>query len=246
MGIDTKAIDTEITLELDEEEITVQEFGSAFEHFLGLVREVTKAVTPRRHPIWLVKIYPGSAGIGFYPKVGVLTADEMSVVRQAILSGVQQLEEGKRPVQFTDRAIDHARGIAKAFKSRQRPARLRIWNQNKKSIQIKPAIEETAAKLLEPVYEDYGSVEGTLEILSGHGKFELVVYDPIRGHAIKCEVGEVEIKDALNSFMRRVEIFGKVRYRRDGMPVSVKVEKIIAFPSKDELPSLDEIRGILQ
>lgn len=246
MGIDSKAIDTDITLELDEEEITVHEFKSAFEHFLGLVREVTLAVTPRRHPTWLVKIYPGSAGIGLYPKAGAFAGDEMSVLRQSILSGVQQLEDGKRPAHFTDRAIEHARGITKAFKGRQRPARLRIWNQNKQSMSLKPAIEDTAAKLLEPVYEDDGSVEGTLEILSGHGKFEVVVYDTINGHAIKCEVGEPHIKTALNSFMKRVEVYGKIRYRHDGVPVSVKVDRILTFPSREELPSLEDVRGILR
>src|SRR5262249_53442610 len=67
VGIDSRSIDTELTLELDEEEITVSEFSASFEHFLGLVKEVTKAIAPRRKPTWLVKIYPGSAGIGFYP-----------------------------------------------------------------------------------------------------------------------------------------------------------------------------------
>ena len=248
MGIDSKTIDTEITLELDEEELTVQEFSAAFEHFLGLVREVTRAVAPHRRPTWLVKFYPGSAGIGFYPKAGAFASDEMSIVRQAVLSGIEQLENGKRPAQFTDRAIEHARGITNAFKKRQRPARIRIWNQNKTSIAVKPAIDEVAGKILDPVYEDHGSIEGTLEIVSGHGKFELSVYDAVDGHQIKCEVDEADLRAALsnNYFMKRVEVYGKIRYRRDGIAVSVKADKINRLPTRDELPSLDEMRGILQ
>jgi hypothetical protein len=246
MAIDSHSIDTDITLELDEDDITISEFATAFEHFAGLVREVAKAIAPRRKPIWLVKIYPGSAGIGFYPKAGAFAADELATVRSAVLSGIEILDQGKRPTHFTDKAIDHARLITGAFKARQRPPRLRIWNRNEKSAPLRPAILETAAQLLEANYEDEGSVEGTLEVLSGHGKFEVMVYDPLDGRAIKCELDQQYLRTALDSFMKRVEVFGKVRYRRDGIPVSVKVERIEAFPTREEIPLLDEIRGILK
>jgi len=40
-------------------------------------------------------------------------------------------------------------------------------------------------------------------------------------------------------------VLGKVRYRRDGMPVSVRAKDIIPFPTKDEIPSLSEMRRLL-
>jgi len=246
MAIDSRNIDTDITLELDEDEITVSEFSTALEHFLGLVREVSKAVAPRRKPVWLVKIYPGSAGIGFYPKAGGFGADELALVRNAVLSGIEILDQGKRPAHYTDRAIEHARAITNAFKSRQRPARLRIWDRNEKAAPLKPAILDTAAHILEAHYEDEGSVEGTLEVLSGHGKFEVQVYDPLDGRAIKCELDQAYLRIALDAFMKRVEVFGKVRYRRDGMPVSVRVERIEVFPGRDEIPLLEDVKGVLR
>lgn len=246
MTIDAKSIDTDLTLELDEDEITAAEFSAAFEHFLGLVREVTRAIAPNRHPIWLIKVYPGSAGIGFSPKFGALTADEMGVVRNAVLSGIETMERGQRPSHFTDKAIQHARGISHAFRSRRSPTKVRIWNRNERSLAVKPVIEETANKILDAIYEDEGSVEGTLEVLSGHGKFEVVLYDTLDGRAIKCEVGQEEIRTSLDSFMQRVEVFGRVRYRKDGLPVSVKVDRIIPFPSKDQIPLVQDVKGILR
>jgi len=210
------------------------------------VKEVTRAVIPGRHPTWLVKIYPGSAGIGFYPRAGGLTADELSQLRHAVLSGIELLEHGQRPAHYTDKAIEHARGIPAAFKARRRPAKLRIWNRNERALPIKPEIQHTAAQLLEPLYEDEGSIEGTLEVLSGHGRLEVVVYDPLDGRAIKCELSPEDMRSALDNFMRRVEVFGKIRYRRDGMAVSVKVDEIIPFPRSEEIPSLDQVRGILR
>lgn len=246
MAIDSRQIDTDITLELDEEELTYPEFQASLEHFAGLVREVTKAITPNRKPTWLIKIYPGSAGIGFYPKVGVFTSDELSHVRNAVLSGIEILDKGQRPVHYSDKAIQHARAIRHAFRGRQRPARVRIWSGNERSVPLKQEIEDTAKKILDPVFEDDGSIEGTLEVLSGHGKYEVVLYDPIDGRAVTCEVGTEQMKVALDSFMHRVEVFGKVRYRRDGLAVSVKVEQIIPFPLRDQIPSLESVRGVLK
>ncbi len=246
MAIDSRNIDTDITLELDEEEITVIEFKDALDHFLGLVKDVTRHVVPRRSQNWLIKVYPGSAGIGFYAKPGTLTSSEIDLIRQTVLEGISTLEQGKRPRAFSDRAIEHAKGISNVFAKRKKPSRIRVWSANDESLLVKNTVSETADKLLEPVYEDEGSVEGTLEIVSGHGKFEVVVYDPIDARAIKCELSEEEMLHALGSFMKRVEIFGKIRYRKDGLPVSVRVEKIVPFPSKDQLPSVDKLRGILK
>ena len=48
MAIDPKQIDADLTLELDKDEITASEFTGALEHFIGLVKEVTRSVTARR------------------------------------------------------------------------------------------------------------------------------------------------------------------------------------------------------
>jgi hypothetical protein len=85
-----------------------------------------------------------------------------------------------------------------------------------------------------------------LEVLSGHGPLRVFVYDPIDSRQIRCDISEKDLQTALASFRKRVEVYGKVRYRRDGMPVSVKVESIVPFPSPEEIPTLEEIRGILR
>lgn len=244
MAIDSRNIDTDLTLELDEKEIEISEFTSALEHFVGLVKEVTRKIVPRGKQEWFIKVYPGSAGIGLYGKPGFLAPGDIALIRQNILDGIESLEKGKRHPSFSDRAIEHARGISRVFEKRKKPVRIRIWNQNKFSYGITPAIGEWAGKFLDATYEDIGSIEGRLEVLSGHGKFEVVLYDPIDQRAIKCEISKDDIQTALNSFLRRVEVFGKIRYRKDGLPVSVDVDKIIPFPENP--PPLEEVRGILR
>lgn len=245
MAIDTRSIDSDLTLELDEEEITVAEFKNALNHFLGLVKEVTRQVTPRQQK-WLVRVYPGSAGVGLYTKPGTFLESERATIRQSVVDGLDQLEHGERPKHYTDRAVEHARSIRTAFERKNRVVTIRIWNRNESSRAVSEEIVERAKHLLDAVYEDDGSVEGTLEILSGHGGLSVCIFDPLDARRIKCDISEDDLKTALAAFQQRVEIFGKVHYRRDGMPVSVKVERIVPFPPPEDIPALEEIRGILR
>lgn len=246
MAIDAKKIKTDITLELDEDEITVAEFMSALDNFVGLVREVSKAIDQAAPKEWLVKVYPGSAGVGMYPKPGQSNAP-LHAVRMAVLDGMSALADGRRPAQYTDKAITHAKNISKLFENRKRPtSSVRLWSGNDKSISVNRRVAIEAAKLLEPVFEDYGSVEGQLEVVTAHGKFECTIYDPLGARAVKCEISEELIPEAIASFRKRVEVFGRIYYRQDGMAVRVIANRIARFPDPSEIPSVREMRGILR
>lgn len=246
MAIDPKTITTELTIELDEDEISIADFSNAFEHFFGLVREVTKSVTPnKKSNAWVVQVYPGSAGIGVNPQRAVYLESEINAIRQNCLDGLRQLENGQRASFFTDKAIEHSRELAKLFHAKKAPPNIRIWSRQEAHYPIVKKIAERAGEILDAAYEDFGSVEGTLEKLSAHDAFEFVIYDSLTNQAIKCEVEESKIQDAWSAFRKRVEVIGKVHYRKDGKPVSVKAKEIIEFPDADGIPSLEEIRSIL-
>jgi hypothetical protein len=246
MAIDSKKIETEITLELYEDEITVGEFTSALDHFVGLVREVSKSIDKSASREWLIKVYPGSAGIGLYTKPGQTTA-RLDAVRQTVLDGIVALEEGRRPSKFSDKAIEHISSISKVFEKRKRPVSgVRMWSGKDRAIQVKKEVAIEAAKILDPIYEDFGSVEGKLEIVSGHGRYECTIYDVLGDRAIKCELPERLLDDALGSFLKRVEVFGRVHYRQDGLAVKVLADRIEKFPLPHLIPSVDDIVGILR
>ena len=63
--------------------------------------------------------------------------------------------------------------------------------------------------------------------------------------AIKCEIDEVLMEKALRSWRKRVEVVGVVRYRNDGLAVSVKASDIIPFPNYGDIPSLKQLRDLL-
>lgn len=246
MAIESKSIDSEITLELDEDEISLLDFAKAFENFSGLVKELSKQFAPKKDAgAWLVKVYPGSAGIGLSGRPGVFTSAEVNVIRGNLLAGLKELENGTRPAFFTDKAVECSKALGGLFKSKKAPANVRIWAGQDKSLPVTRAIATKAENLLEVAYEDDGAIDGFLEKLSAHGQFEFVVYDALDDRAIKCEVEESKLQSAWSAFRKRVEVLGRVRYRKDGMPVSVRAKEIILFPSSEEIPSVSEMRRLL-
>jgi hypothetical protein len=245
MAIDREAIDAEITLELDSDEISIAEFLRAVENFARLVREVTRESAPQRDSAgWNVVVYPGSAGVGLKARPGSFTRDDIDVIRENVIAGLRALDRGERPHAFNDRAIQAARSIGQVFSGRERMRVVRLWSGRDVALTIGQTIAERAAGMLEAAYEDDGSVDGFLEKLSAHGHFEFVVYDVLEHHPIKCEVDEANMGRALASFRKRVEVLGTVRYRRDGKPVSVKAREIVPFPDANDVPSLDEMRRL--
>ena len=46
-------------------------------------------------------------------------------------------------------------------------------------------------------------------------------------------------------FGKRMAVTGEIRSRRSGARASINVSKYYVFPREDELPSADEVRGLL-
>ncbi|MDH4120144.1 MAG: hypothetical protein OEV94_00345 [Deltaproteobacteria bacterium] len=245
MPIDPKDISTVLTLELDEEEISIKSFLNAFESFMGLVNEIEKTVGKegfKSH--WLVKVYPGSAGIGIFPTPGSLRSDQVNEICSILFDGLKTIEKGERPANYSDSAINYGIKLSGAFGDKAIYPKIRIWHQNNPSYTVTRGLAENAKALLSSAYQSEGTVDGYLEKLNAHGKFEFVVYDAFDQHAITCDVGPDMLSSAWKSFNRRVEVEGVVSYRADGKPTRVKAKKIVPFPGKDEVPSLAEMRDI--
>ncbi len=245
MAIDRNKIVTDITLELDEEDISVNDFSKAVDNFIGLIKEVSKSVAPNKDPsAWTVMVYPGSAGIGVTGS-STFTANEVNAVRCSILGGIKKLETGLRDDNFSDKAINYSRNIAGLFRKKTGEPSIKLWGGNQESQIISRNVAVKASEILDPAYTEEGAIDGVLEKLSAHGGFNFVVYDPIDDRAIKCEVAEQLMEKAWKSWRKRVEVIGNVRYRRDGLAVSVRAVDILPFPDENDVPSLDQLRGLL-
>ncbi|NDU80320.1 MAG: hypothetical protein G3I11_03075 [Ferrovum sp.] len=244
MAINVDQITTDITLELDEEVISIADFQKGTDNFLGLVKELSKQVAGNNADSgeWLVKVYSGSAAVGVMPSAQNLNADK---VREIMISGIRSLANGIRPGEFSDKAIECAKSLASLFKKSSVEPNVRIWSKKEESIHVVRKVAIEAENILAPAYEEQGAVEGILERVDAHGKLQFVIYDVIDDRAVKCEVNESQLQQALENFKKRVEVVGTVKFRKDGMPVSIKASRIINFPSKSEIPTLAQMRVLL-
>lgn len=244
MAIKLDEITTDITLEIDEEIISIADFQKATDNFLGLVKELSKQVSGSNADSgeWSVKVYSGSAAIGVIPNVSNLNSDR---VREIMVSGIRSLAGGVRPGEFSDKAVEYAKSLASLFKKSKVDPNVRIWSKKEESVHVVRKVATEADNLLAPAYEEQGAVDGILERVDAHGKLQFIIYDIIDERAVKCEVTESQLHQALENFQKRVEVIGTVRFRKDGMPVSIKASRIINFPSKSEIPSLAQMRALL-
>jgi hypothetical protein len=245
--IDKEQIRSDVTLELDDQAITMTEFGKAVEHFLALIRDVSSVVAPAKDKTsWYIDIYGGSAGLGVRAKSGVYSIDEVHRIREAVLDGLKQITTGFRPAMFTDSALSHSKTLAALVNQRHEPLTIRVWGGRENVVALSREVATKANSLLAPAYEDDGSVEGVLKRADGHDKRELAIFDTITDRGIRCFVDDELLREAGRFWFKRVEVLGKVRYRSDGQPVSVHARDIIPFPEPEDIPTIEEMRDLLK
>jgi hypothetical protein len=225
--------------------VTPERFQNAVRAFFGILGEVTKAVCkdgPRVQ--WRIQAKAGSNLIGVFPVPGFNPAT-IGIINDAILSGWDGLErEAEQPPFFSDAAIRHARELAEVVgRDRKNDTKIRLW-VTKKPILVTPKVQAHANELLGENYEDYGSIEGKLQTVSERGGYKVIVTEPLWDRAITCVINQEQLNQALDLFGKRVEVHGYIKYRIDGTPTSIRVEEIIQFPPRSEIPDFKSVKGI--
>lgn len=95
-------------------------------------------------------------------------------------------------------------------------------------------------------YFDFGTIEGRLEaIQDSSGALKIKVRDFLYQSPITCLVPENMIDHVFNSFRKRVEIEGRIHYRKNGTPISIEATLIEILPEDDELPTATDVKGIM-
>lgn len=234
----------DIILHIDEEAISMTNFRKATDHFFSLIKEISKAVYQDANPNdWVVKVYKGSVRIGVMPTSMKI---DQSIIHNTMIEGWKLLSDGKEPPLFSDKAIEDSKELASLTKE-QKKSNLNISVElGDTQFKVKSDIALGVKNLLSCYYEEDGSVDGTLEKVDVHDKSEFTIYDALDKSSIKCTFPDHLLNEALESFAKRVEVLGKVKYKKEGVTVSVKANAIIRYPNKSEVPTLDDIRSILR
>jgi hypothetical protein len=229
----------------DIEQPLTLEFGgevepAEFERLVAAFFDVIQGLDVPGHDLtWTVQVKKGSQLVGVRPDA----PDAAVVFARAMADGIAALEtRAEAPPGFSDKALRGIRTIAKASDG---PSAPRIWAD----FVARPLSLHAAAnvsELLEGNTVEYGSVTGKLETLSERNGFRFVVYDELWDYPVNCLFAEHDMPRVMQAFGKRVEVYGDVRYRRDGRATAVTVDDFVQFPDADTLPKARDVRGILR
>lgn len=240
-------IRADLTLEVSGKSVTPDKFVRSVRSFFAILKEVSSRVSGKRERLqWQVQVSEGSNLVGVLPAPGQSPAVVADVLK-AISEGIGEIEDRvARPKHFNERAIKSLRELADIVGTTpEDDTAVRIWIK-KEPIKVTHKSVAHVAELLASGHEDYGSIEGRLRAVTDKGGLHFVVKEPLRSLEVRCFIPESLIETALANFLNRVEVYGVIKYRKDGRAISIDVDDLIPFPTKEELPSYLDVRGVLR
>lgn len=238
-------IPTDLTLDIGGD-IAPDDFVAAVRNFFGYVREVTEAQEGDGSKVeWTVKVREGSSLIGLQPSTAAPTS-RLAMIYNKINSDIEGV--GRGDVSGTglgDKALTYLKSLSEIGERREHAPTLQLWVCGHAK-PVGASIARSIKEAWDTDYYDFGTVEGRLEaIKDASGSLKIGVKDYLYPKAITCNVPESMIEKVFSSFRRRVELNGKIHYRRDGTPLSIEASELDILPEDDELPSAADVRGIL-
>lgn len=244
MAIGPDDVKGELALELDVPKLSSGDFLRASRAFLGLVSEVSQVVGQANHAAsWDVSVSAGSQIINVYPTGDV--DPSINAIADRVLEGIAELAQvAENPFNGNERAIKHLRTLGRIASRTKTAVPVRILSQ-RGSREVDVKIFHHASELLSWDYEDLGTVDGVLNVVSARRGYEFSISDTVRQTPVPCVVDEGLLQEALACFGKRVEVEGAIRYSKRGAPTRVKAQKIAPFPAPDEVPHYSALRGIL-
>lgn len=248
MAATPNIIPTDLTLEIGDDP-SPEHFMAAAGAFFGYIAEVSEQYAPDGEvPKWVVRVREGSSLLALEPEGNVRTQWHASAQLQAGRSYRTLVEDGIPASRLSEAAIGHLTTLSNlASGPKGKPTYLRLWVE-KQPIVIDATV---AAKVREEEtlgYKDFGTVEGRLiAVAEGKGgNLQFRVKDSLLGQTVKCYLSEEQLDEAFHTFRQRVEVSGIISYRRDGTPISIRVEKMEKLPDDKDLPTLADVRGIMR
>lgn len=113
-------------------------------------------------------------------------------------------------------------------------------------MELLPTMRKSVKETLEGKYRAIGSIEGRIDSLSAHEEpYFCTVYAVLSGEPVRCYFSPALLDEVYASFRQRVIVHGTFRTRAGGEVTSMRISRIQRFPGANDLPSVDEIIGIL-
>jgi hypothetical protein len=238
-------IPTDLTLALGDD-FSPEEFVAAVRNFFGYINEITQSQEGDGSEVsWVVKVKEGSSLIGLEPSASAPPSRLAMIYEKARFAPLAIARGDVTGAGLSDKAISHLKALSELADRHGDQQPVNIW-VNREPISIGSGLAARVQTDWDTDYHDNGTIEGRLETISdANGGIRIRIRDYLYPKAINCIVPEKMVQQVLSSFRRRVEVEGRIHYRRDGTPISIEAMNIDLLPEDHELPSASDVRGIM-
>lgn len=236
-----------LSLKLSGERITAERFLKSVSSFFGLIAEVSDAVAGQRGAVqWIVSARPGSVIVEFKPLPVKVDTDVVSASVRAVREGFGLLaRKPERPRYWSDVALRRAKELAEAIEPTGGGLDALRIDGDAHGVEVTRKMSEHVQTLIGVELRALGSIEGRLRTVSEGGGLHFVVQDAVTHNQVRCYIREEDTEKILEAFRKRMVVYGEITYRQDRQPANIRVERFRVLRDKHELPSADEVRGIL-
>lgn len=239
--------DDALHLRMGSEGVSYAAFFDAGQTFARLVRAVAAEVTGTNNSVQLIieKSERGSVDLSVRcePRVKRVSRRQAAEVPAIVAAGIEQIKRGgDRPPFFSDQALRLTSDLAKF----QRSLPIRIAH-GLIAADLGPDVVASAERMLiEEAVSEWGTVEGRLEALTVHRRRTFVIWDVLTNDRVECDFGyRIAVEDIGRATEKRVAVSGEITYDADGRVKSVRADEMFVFPDEADLPSADDVLGIL-
>lgn len=240
----------DLSLHLDSQEVPLRHLLAAANELSGMLSEVAKAFAgTSRNPVdWIVEVEAGSVVL---PLRGETTSEALSQlavpeIAHLVVGGLELIaERPERPAYFNDAALEHAKSLS-SIVYRGEPLRVYVTNGSLRA-KLSAHVVANVEEVIGIPEESIGTIEGRLEALNVHGRHVFSLWDLIGANRVDCSFGKyVQLEEVLANVGKRVAVTGLLRTRPTGKRVSIEVRSVRGFPDEADLPSVDDVHGILR
>jgi hypothetical protein len=195
-------------------DIPLAEFAEAMRHFSSLVEALTSEVGENAEIEWEIsRLESGSATAVIVGKSFDQAAIEKVVRAFEVIGGSIQKDEA---IPYSERVVKEARAITAILNGKITSVE---FNTDDFGVSVDKPMEIQGVVAGEYAF---GTVTGTVETLSKHGKMRFVLYDSLFNRAVDCFLQQGQEDWMLDAWDKRVRVAGEVtRDPNSGRPISV-------------------------
>jgi hypothetical protein len=231
------------------EGLSPERFMAAARAFFGYVHELSEGLSDGRPLQWIVRVREGSSLLAVDPTPSMPPEAARAVYARAERGIRHLINRNIEDSGLAEPALKHLRTLSEmteAGPNKAAPVPIRIWIE-RKPLALEPAIASAIREDWRADYNDYGTIEGRLEtIQETYGSLQFFIRDTTLRQRVRCYFPEELLPSVFEKFRKRVEVSGVIHYRKNGTPISIEAEHITGLPDDSELPTAEDVRGILR